>query len=57
MSWLLVLGTAWVVLAAPLALVVGRAIRLRDQLESRASCRVVPDFVPEHWAAPTAGTR
>jgi hypothetical protein len=57
MSWLLVLGTAWALLSAPLALLVGRSIRCADQ--AVVACRepAVPDFVPAEWSAFPTGSR
>ena len=56
MSWLLIVGTAWVALSAPLALVFGRAVRLADHRESALSQLSVPDFLPEGWTDSPAGT-
>jgi hypothetical protein len=33
MSWMLVIGIAWAFFAAPLALLVGRSIRLGDRMQ------------------------
>lgn len=56
MSWMLIAGTAWVLLAAPVALLIGRSIRLADTVESQSQL-AVPDFVPERWSASTARPR
>jgi hypothetical protein len=48
---MLIAGSAWALLTAPLALLVGRSIRLADQRESTHACPAVPDFVPDDWAA------
>jgi hypothetical protein len=50
MIWMLIVGFAWALLAAPLTLLVGRSIRLADHMESTPHQRV-PDFMPENWAA------
>ena len=52
MSWLLVVGTAWATLATPLALLLGRSVRLADRREAAQLHLLLPDFVPEDW--PTA---
>jgi len=56
MSWMLILGVAWAGLAAPLALLVGRSIRLADRMQESESGVTVPDFVPEQWTASAAGS-
>jgi hypothetical protein len=60
MSWMLVLGIAWALFVAPLALLVGRSIRLGDRMEPTQDFLSVPDFVPEaraeSWVA-VAGPR
>ena len=50
MSWMLIVGTAWAALAAPVALLIGRSVRLADRHEGTSS--PVPDFVPENWNLP-----
>ncbi|WP_236827142.1 MULTISPECIES: hypothetical protein [unclassified Blastococcus] len=50
MTWVLVLGAAWTVLAVLLALAVGRAVRTADRRQA-ADAAPVPDFVPAEWAA------
>jgi hypothetical protein len=57
MSWMLIAGSAWALLSAPLALLVSRSIRLADQREPTPTCSAVPDFLPEDWATPAAGAR
>jgi hypothetical protein len=54
---LLIAGSAWALLAAPLALPVGSSIRLADQRGSTHACPAVPDFVPDDWATPMTGSR
>ncbi|MGY1724504.1 hypothetical protein [Blastococcus sp. SYSU DS0533] len=49
MTWVLVLGAAWTVLAVLLALAVGRTVRTAD--ERQADAVPVPDFVPSEWTA------
>ena len=56
MSLMLILASAWALLAAPVALLIGRSIRLADTMESRSQL-AVPDFVPEHWAWSPTGSR
>ena len=56
MTLLLILGCAWALLATPVALLVGRSIRLADTVESRSQL-AVPDFMPEHWASSPTGSR
>lgn len=58
MHWLILLGIAWVLLAAGLAVVVGRGVRHADRMERTRTEEVssfspVPDTVPAHWPAPT----
>lgn len=48
MSLALVLGATWVAVAAPVALAVGRAVRLADRHEIEGSS-LVPDFLPANW--------
>ena len=54
MSALLIVGTAWAALSAPLALLIGRSIRLADRTEQSLHPRV-PDFVPEVWTEQASG--
>ena len=56
MSWMLVLATTWALLSAPLALLVGRMIRLGDQRQKAAIRPAVPDFVPAEWTRFRAGS-
>ena len=51
MTLLLIVGTAWAALAAPVALVIGRSVRLAD-LQEAATSPVVSDFVPQTWTLP-----
>jgi hypothetical protein len=57
MSWLLIAATVWVALAAPLAMLIGRSLRLADEAETAQSSPAVPDFVPADWAVPATGSR
>ena len=57
MSWMLIILVAWAAVAAPLALVIGRTIRLRDVRADLPAHLVAPDFVPAEWTAPTTGSR
>ncbi|MEO9326912.1 hypothetical protein [Gordonia aurantiaca] len=43
-GWILVVAVAWCILAAVVAFIVGRAVRIRDEKERGP--RGVPDFVP-----------
>jgi hypothetical protein len=56
MSWLLIAATVWVALAAPLALLVGRSLRLADEAEAARSSPAVPDFLPADWGVPATGS-
>ncbi len=56
MSWVLVVGTAWVVAATPLAVLIGRSVRLADRRQLAQPGLVVPDFVPDDWAASAGGS-
>ena len=57
MSWLLVALTAWTCLAAPLALVIGRTLSVRDRREGPPALLAAPDFVPEPWIESSADLR
>ncbi|WP_324275629.1 hypothetical protein [Blastococcus brunescens] len=54
MSWMLILLSAWVALAVPLALLIGRSIRTADRRLATVTVRPVPDFVPEEWTSSAA---
>jgi hypothetical protein len=55
MSWLLVLGATWAVVAVLLALGIGRAVRVADRRQMSGAVPAAPDFVPEEWTVfPTA---
>ena len=56
MSWILVIAAVWTLLSAPLALLVGRAIRLGDQRRAAEAPPAVPDFVPAEWTTFRAGS-
>ena len=56
MSWMLILASAWVALAAPVALLIGGAIRVADRRQAEGP-RPVPDFVPAEWARSSANPR
>ncbi|SFF51509.1 hypothetical protein [Blastococcus tunisiensis] len=56
MSWMLILLSAWVATAVPLALLIGRTIRLADR-RAAAAPAALPDFVPEAWTTSAAGYR
>jgi hypothetical protein len=57
MSWLLVLTTVWVVASTPLAVLIGRSIRLADRRGTAQTGLVAPAFVPDHWSASAAEPR
>ena len=44
-GWILILGGAWCVVSAAVAVIVGRAVWIRDEKERGP--RVVPDYIPE----------
>jgi hypothetical protein len=47
MSWLLILGLTWALLALPLALAIGRGSRIADRRDEAARrSPTVPDFIP-----------
>ncbi|MGY2083194.1 hypothetical protein [Blastococcus sp. SYSU DS0539] len=55
MSWVLVLATTWTMLAALVALGIGRAVRVADRQQASTAASAEPDFVPASWAtSPTA---
>jgi|1185.fasta_scaffold971497_1 hypothetical protein len=54
MSWILIMGAAWPLLATPLALLVGRSIRLADKRDSSQALLDAPTFVPEQWTSSSA---
>ncbi|MFL6097206.1 MAG: hypothetical protein ACJ71Y_17275 [Blastococcus sp.] len=55
MSVLLVIAIAWVALSVPVALLLGRALRVADRREQAASLRpMVPDFIPAEVLASVA---
>ena len=56
MSWLVIVVTVWVSFAAPLALLLGRALRLADRRDAALCRSTVPDFVPGDWTTSTAGS-
>lgn len=47
MTWMLIVALVWVFLSLPVALVVGRGLRMADQ-RAEAARRLpnVPDFIP-----------
>lgn len=57
MSWFLIAVTVWAAVAMALGLIIGRAIRLADDLDVDPVAPQVPDFVPAAWTVPTAGPR
>lgn len=44
-GWILIVGGAWCVVSATVAVIVGRAVRIRDDRERGP--RGIPDYVPE----------
>jgi hypothetical protein len=53
MYTLSLIAVLWVALAVPVALLIGRGLRIADQRDeaARTSLRV-PDFVPAEWLSP-----
>lgn len=47
MTWMLIVALAWVIVSLPVALVIGRGVRMADQ-RAEAARRLpnVPDFIP-----------
>lgn len=46
MSWVLVVAFAWVLLLVPIALVIGRGLRVADRRSLTRRSSLVPDFIP-----------
>jgi hypothetical protein len=57
MSWFLIAVISWVAVAAPLALVIGRSVRVADEALVAPSSPAVPGFVPAEWVASATGSR
>lgn len=57
MSWLLILAAAWTLLSVPLALLVGRMIRIGDLRRAAEARQAVPDHVPAGWTTTRAASR
>jgi hypothetical protein len=55
MDWLLIAVIVWVSVAPPLALLLGRALRLADHRDRGMNRPAVPDFMPDDWTTSTAG--
>ncbi len=45
MTWLLLIALAWVALALPLGILIGRSVRLADHRATVATT-TVPDYIP-----------
>ena len=52
---MLIAASLWTVVAAPVALLLGRCVRLADRAQAE-QLTAVPDFVPAGWTQP-AGWR
>ena len=52
MTWMLVVGTAWMALALAVAPLVGRSIRLAERKQQPDNPVSVPDYVPVDWTQP-----
>ncbi len=52
MTWLLVIGAAWVALAVLVGWAVGRSIQLADRRQPPQDPLDAPDGVPADWADP-----
>jgi hypothetical protein len=46
MTLVLIIAVAWTALALPLALAIGRGVRIADHRELARTVPTVPDFVP-----------
>ena len=55
MYTLLLVALLWVALAVPVALLIGRGLRIADQRDEAARTSLhIPDFVPAEWLGPIA---
>lgn len=55
MTWLVLIAFAWVALALPAGLLLGRGIRIADRRDAAArSDALVPDFIPDELVAAVA---
>ena len=52
MTWVLVIGVGWVLLAALVAVVIGRSVRLADKKAAAESSADEPNFVVDPATAP-----
>ena len=57
MSWMLIALAVWAAVAVAVALLLGRAIQLRDHRDDLPSQLATPDFVPADWTVPITGSR
>jgi hypothetical protein len=48
MIFVLAIGIAWVLLALPVALLIGRKLRYADRRELAERPLPIPDFIPAH---------
>jgi hypothetical protein len=55
MNWVLIAVIVWLSVAAPLALLLGRALRLADHRDGALNRPTVPDFMPDDWTTSTTG--
>ena len=53
MTWVLVIGAGWVLLAALAALVIGRSVRLADAKAAAEAAAEEPNFVVDPATAPS----
>ncbi len=57
MSLLLIIGTAWACASVPVALLIGRSVRMANLMDEPRPVAAVPDFVPTDWTTSAAGPR
>ena len=57
MSWVLVIGFAWALLSLPVALLIGRGLRIADRRDQARRTSWVPDFIPANVLASVAASR
>lgn len=56
MTALLIVGAAWTAVAVPVAVLIGRSVRVADEAAHALGVRV-PDLVPADWIAETTEAR
>ncbi|WP_236836189.1 hypothetical protein [Blastococcus sp. KM273129] len=57
MSGMLMLLSTWAAVALPVALLIGKSVRLADMRGSAPGAWTVPDFMPTEWTMRVAGSR